>query len=95
MTRWISSPSIEQDDSAVLRLSDLRGGDVIDPSDYAEAIARSIPAKLVAVSVRDEQELLYEVWVNNRMMARLPKDQAISFLDGVIVGTKLSRDSGH
>jgi len=91
MSSWINSPSIELDDSAALRLDDLLGGDVIDPRDYAEAIARAIPAKVSSVAVQDGSDWLYEIWIEGKLLARLPKEQAVCFLDGVIMGTKLGR----
>jgi hypothetical protein len=63
---------------------------VIDPRDYAEAIARAIPARVRATAVPSETPdkvgPLYEVRIGDRVVVRLPKDEAVAFLDGMIAG---------
>jgi len=80
----------------VLVVDDLIGDLVIDPRDYADAIAKAIPAKVTAVAMREtrggvEISAVYEVRIGDRIVARLPKDEAISFLDGVCAGVNLGR----
>lgn len=85
-------PPIELDASGVLVANDLVGGYVIDPRDYAEAIARSIPAEISATAIRVEgSPVLYEVRIGSRLAVRLTKDEVISFLDGIIAGVNISR----
>lgn len=66
---------------------------MIDPRDYAEAIARATPARLSAKATGDWSETgtLYEIWMNDRLMVRLPKYEAVAFLDGMIAGINLRR----
>jgi hypothetical protein len=87
-TSWLS---IEPGDSGALA-DDALGGHVIDPCDYAAAIAQALSTQISAVSVIGEKNVrLYEVWVNGRILVRLPKDEAVAFLDGLIAGVNLTR----
>lgn len=93
-----NSLSIGRAASAALALKDLEVGSMIDPRDYAEAIKRTLPVALTIKAVHNEKGMtsdvlptLYEIKIGDRLMARLPKDQALTFLDGVIMGIRISR----
>lgn len=83
------------DASVVLVADDLIGGDVIDPRDYAEAIARVIPARLTAEATQGDMQgktgILFEVRMGDKLLVRLPKDEAIAFLDGIVAGINVTR----
>lgn len=65
---------------------------MIDPRDYAEAIARATGADLTVVAVNEPGHLLFEVWINEQCKARMAKEEATWFLDGLIAGVNISRD---
>jgi hypothetical protein len=90
MTQQTSSLSIGQDASVALA-ADLEGGRMIDPRDYAEAIARATGADLTVVAVNEPGMLLFEIWINEQLKARMPKEEATWFLDGIIAGVNISR----
>lgn len=66
---------------------------MISPEEYAAALAKTIPAQLQVhvVPGATPDEVLYEVKIGGKLMARLEKDHAVSFLDGVIAGVNLAR----
>lgn len=65
---------------------------MISPEEYAAAVAKALPADISIHVVHGEGvELLYEFKMGDKLMARMERDPAIAFLDGLIAGVKLER----